>query len=101
MTRVRRAAAGEGPHQESEIEAANVHEQALQDVRVPSQMRASHPTGFVEMRIWALQSLASAPLQPPSARATNPSTIGIDGVAGGGLLLPVPPSAIGLGDVGP
>lgn len=33
--------AEEAPHQESEIEAP---EQALQDVRVPPQMRAAHPT---------------------------------------------------------
>src|SRR6187431_409816 len=55
----RRADTNEGPHQESEIEAADVHKQALQDVRVPPQMRASHPTGVVEMRIRALPSLAS------------------------------------------
>src|SRR4051812_41882747 len=71
----RRAEADNRPHQEAEIEAADVHEQALQDVRVPPQMRASHPPGFVKMRIRAFQSLASATLQPPPARATNASTI--------------------------
>src|SRR5687767_12239647 len=58
----RRADAGEGPHQEAEIEATDVHEQTLQDVGVPPQMCASHPTGFIEMRIRPLQPLASAPL---------------------------------------
>src|SRR5215204_5894800 len=69
----RRADADERPHQESEIEATDVHEQTLQDVRVPPQMRASHRTGFVEMRVWALQSLASATLQRQPAPATNAS----------------------------
>src|SRR5215210_7536967 len=76
------ADADEGPHQESEIEAADVYEEPFQDVRVPTQMRAPQAAGLVEMRIRALQSFASATLQRPPSRATNASTIRIHGVAG-------------------
>jgi len=64
-----RADADEGAHQESRIEAPDVHEQTLQDVRVPQRIGTAHPASLVEMRIGALQSLVAAPLQRPPARA--------------------------------
>ena len=80
--------ADEGAHQEPEIEAADVHEQPLQNVRVAAEMRAPHAPGLVEMRVRAFQVLAPSPQQGQAPRAVDASTIRIDRVAGGRLLLP-------------
>ena len=34
-------------HREPQVEAATMNQQALQDVLVSAQMRASHPPGFI------------------------------------------------------
>jgi hypothetical protein len=34
-----------GAHEQTEIEAPDMHEQALQDVRVAAKMRTTHPAG--------------------------------------------------------
>src|SRR5438874_1978330 len=72
-----RADTDEGPHQESQIEAAAVDKESFQDVVVPSQMRAPHATGLVEMRVRAFQSLAAAPLQGAATRPANASAVGV------------------------
>ena len=64
-----RADADERPHQEAQVESADVHDEPFQDVRVAAQMGAPHPPGFVEMRVRAFQTLTAAPLQRPAARA--------------------------------
>src|SRR5688572_4948408 len=74
------ADADEGPHHEAQVEAAAVDEESFQDVRVASQVRASHRAGLVEMRIRALQALATAPLQGAPTGAANTSTVGVHGV---------------------
>ncbi len=49
------------PHEQPEIGATDVHEQALQDVGMAAQMYPPHPPGFVEMRVGTFQQLASLP----------------------------------------
>src|SRR5215212_5935330 len=61
-----RADADEGPHQESQVEATDVHEEPFQDVRVAAKMRPPHSTGFIEMGVRSFQSLTAAPLQRQS-----------------------------------
>ena len=80
----------ERPHEEAQVEAADVDQQPFQDVRVPAQMRAPHPARLVEMRIRAFQPLAASPLQGVPARAADAPTIRIHRVARRRLLLPVP-----------
>jgi len=82
----RRAAADQVAHDEPEIEASRMNQQTLEDVRVAAQMRAAHPTGVVEIREGAFDTLAPLTHQAPAARPTNPSTIGIHQVPGCGLL---------------
>jgi len=83
--------ADEGPHQESQIEAADVHEQTLQDVRVAPEMCPSHAAGLVEMRVRPFQAFTPSPQQGESTRAVNAPTIrihrgfGCDGPHEGGL----------------
>ena len=60
----RRPDARQLPHQQPEIEAADVHEQPLQDVVVSAQMHPPHPPGLVEMRVGALEPLPALPQQP-------------------------------------
>ena len=73
----RRAAADQVAHDEPEIEAPRMNQQALEDIGVAAQMRAAHPTGVVEMREGAFDPLAPLTHQAPAARATNPPPIGI------------------------
>ena len=82
----RRAAADQVAHDEPEIEAARMNQQALEDIGVAAQMRAAHPTGVVEMGEGAFDPLASLTHQAPAARATNPPPIGIHRGLGCGLL---------------
>ncbi len=77
----RRADADQVPHEQAEIEAAGMNQQALQNVVVAAQMHATHPAGLVEMREGAFQPLAALPQQAPAARAANASTIAIHRVA--------------------
>ena len=58
-----RADARQLPHEQPEIGATDVHEQALQDVGMATQMHPTHPPGFVEMRVGTFQQLASLPQQ--------------------------------------
>jgi hypothetical protein len=73
----RLAATNQVAHDEPEIEAARMNQQTLEDIGVAAQMRAAHPTGVVEMREGAFDSLAPLTHQAPAARATNPPPIGI------------------------
>ena len=77
------------PHEQPEIGATDVHEQALQDVGMATQMHPTHPPGFVEMRVGTFQQLASLPQQLLPAGSPNPSAIGIHRLLGRRLPLPV------------
>ena len=50
----------EAPHPETEIGCTGVHEQSLQDVLVSADVRATHATGFVEMRAVAFEQFAAS-----------------------------------------
>ena len=63
-----RADATQGAHEEAHVEPADVDAHPFQDIRVPPQMRAAHPTGVVEMRVRAFPSLTPAPLQGTPTR---------------------------------
>jgi hypothetical protein len=76
----RRADADQVAHDEPEIEAARMNQQALEDIRVAAQMRAKHPTRVVEMREGAFDPLASLTHQATAAGSTNPPPIGYTGV---------------------
>jgi hypothetical protein len=65
----RRAAADQVAHDEPEIEAARMNQQALEDIRVAAQMRAPHPTRVVEMREGAGDSDDSVYHRPVFLRA--------------------------------
>src|SRR5574339_754095 len=90
----RRADAEERAHQEAQVEAADVYEEALRDVRVAPQVRAAHPAGLVEMGVGPLQVFAPATLQPTAARPADPPAVRIDRVARIGLPAPAARSAI-------
>ena len=95
----RRADARQVPHEQPEIDAADLDEQPFQDVGMPAQMDAAHPAGLVEMRVGPFQQLAPLPQQPFPARAADPPPVGIHRVPRRRLALPVPPAAIRLRDV--
>jgi hypothetical protein len=87
-------------HDEPEIEATRLNQQAFQDVGVTAQMRAAHAAGVVEMREGALDLLAALAHQSPSAWAANPPAIGIHRRLGGRLLRPVASPPIGFRHIG-
>ena len=78
LAAARRAAAEHGPHQHAEIEPAGVHEQPLEDVPMPAQMRAAQPTGVVEMREGALDRFAASPHELATADTAHATTIVVD-----------------------
>ena len=72
----RRADARQLPHEQPEIEAADLHEHALQDVGMPAQMHAAHPSGLIEMRVGTFQPLGTHEpsdliVRPAQTRATT------------------------------
>ena len=58
----RRPDAEQLPHEQPEIQAADLQEQALEDVAVSAQVHAAHPSGCVEMRIGTFEAF-TAPTQ--------------------------------------
>ena len=71
----RRADADQVTWDEPEIEAICMNQEALQDVRAPAQMRATHAVRVVEMREGAFDSFAAPVHQASAAWFTNPATI--------------------------
>src|SRR5437867_2286111 len=69
------------PHPQPEIEGTRVHEQPLEHVLVPADVRASQSTGLVQMRTWSLEQFTAFPKEPFSAIAADPTSIRIDRVA--------------------
>ena len=76
------------PHEQPQVDAADLHEQPFQDVGMPAQMDAAHPAGLVEMRVGPFQPFAPLPQQPFPARAADPPTVGTRRVPRGRLALP-------------
>ena len=64
----RRAGAGQVAHEEPQVEAADLHEQTLQDVSVAALVQAAHPVSLIELGVGAFQSLTALPQQPLAAR---------------------------------
>src|SRR5438045_5611575 len=73
----RRADANQVTHDEPEVEATGMNQEALQNVRVTPQVRPPHPTGVIEMRKRTLDPLAALAHQSASPSAANASAIGI------------------------
>jgi hypothetical protein len=96
-----RRAAADQVHDEPEIEAARMNQQALEDIGVAAQMRAAHPPGVVELREGAFDQLASLTHQARAARATNPPPIGIHRGLGRGRPRPIAATTVRLRDVRP
>src|ERR1019366_6807315 len=67
----RRADAEQVAHDESEIEAPRMNQQALEDIGGAAQMRAAHPAGGVKMREGPCDPLAPLTHQATAARSTN------------------------------
>ena len=95
----RRTDARQLPHEQPQIEAADVHEQPFQDVGMPAQMHAAHTAGVIEMGVRPFQQFAPLPQQPFPARASDPPPISIHRVPCRGLALPPTPAAVRLRDV--
>ena len=82
----RRAAADQVAHDEPEIEAPRMDQQALEDIGVTAQVGAAHTPSVIEMRKGAFDPLAPLTHQVPAARSTDPPPIGIHQGLGCGLL---------------
>ena len=55
----RRADARQTSHEQAEIQAAGVHQEALADVGVPPQMHPAQAPGLVEMGVGSLEAFAA------------------------------------------
>ena len=94
-----RADADQLTHEQSEIEAGRVDQQSRPNVPVPSKVHAAHAAGLIEMRKRSFQPFAAQPEEPLTARAANAPSIAVHSVACVGVLLPIPSSPIGFGDI--
>src|ERR1700732_2126379 len=97
----RRADAEQVAHEQPEIEAPGMNQQALEDIGVAAQIRAAHPTGVVEMREGAFDPLAPLTHQATAAWATKPPPVGIYRGLGRWLLGPIAAPAVRLRDLRP
>ena len=88
-------------HDEPEIEATRMNQEALQDVRVAAQMGAPHPARVVEMRKRAFDPFAALAHQAAAASPPHPATIAIHRRPGLGILRPITSPPVRLGHVGP
>ena len=68
-------------HEQSQIQTADVHQQAPEDVPMAAQMEPAQSAGFVEMRVGRFKSFAALAQQPLAAGTLNPSPIAIHRVA--------------------
>src|SRR4030095_8993106 len=67
----RRAATEHLPHENSEIEAARVNQQAFEDVRMSPQMSAAHRAGVVHVSEGSFHVLAAATQQALAAGSAH------------------------------
>ena len=88
-------------HDEPEIEATRMNQEALQDVRVAAQMGAPHPARVVEMRKRAFDPFAALAHQAAAASSPHPATIARHRRPGLGILRPITSPPVRLGHVGP
>ena len=88
-------------HDEPEIEATRMNQEALQDVGVAAQMGAPHPARVVEMRKRAFDPFAALAHQAAAASSPHPATIAIHRRPGLGILRPITSPPVRLGHVGP
>ena len=65
----RRPDAEQLPHEQPEIQAADLQEQALEDVAVSAQVHAAHPSGCVEMRMGTFEAFTAPTLAMIKRRA--------------------------------
>jgi len=64
----RRADTDHRAHEQPEIEGAGMDQQSFSNVRVPAEMHAAHPAGFIEMGKRSFQALPAEP-RPRRRRA--------------------------------
>ena len=88
-------------HDEPEIEATRMNQEALQDVGVAAQMGAPHPARVVEMRKRAFDPFAALAHQAAAASSPHPATVAIHRRLGLGILRPITSPPVRLGHVGP
>ena len=90
----RRADARQAAKDQAEIEAADVHQEALPDVGVPPQMYPAQAPGLVEMGVGSFEPFAALAQQPPTAGPPDPPPVRIHGVTGGVLAAPASPATV-------
>src|SRR5206468_5270036 len=83
------------------VDAAGMNQQPLEDVLVPSQMRATHAARVVDVRERTLDPLAALAHQAPSASSTYPAAIAIHRRLRLRLVRPIASAAVRLRDVCP
>ena len=97
----RRTDARQLPHEQPEVEATDVHEQAFEDIGMAAQMHPAHAPGLVEMRVGPFHPFAALPQQALSTITSNPPPVGIHRFLGCRLALPLAPTAIRLRHIAP
>src|SRR5262245_2291366 len=93
----RGAATAPLPHQQAEIEATGVDQQAFEDVVVPAQVGATHPARVIDMRKRAFEVLAASAQQPLATRPAHAPMIAVDGPFGVRSGRPPAAAAVRLG----
>src|SRR6185436_4138321 len=93
------ADAEEPAHQDPEVQSCVVNQNALQNVRTPSEVEPPEMPGLVGMCEGPLQPFTSSSQQPATSIASNASAVAVDGMSSSCLVLPAAPTSGWLRDV--
>src|ERR1035437_5478797 len=87
--------------QKPQVESRRVNDQALENVLVATQVRAAHPTGFVQVGVAAFHPFPTQALQTLAPRAADSPAVRGHGLLGFSLTFPATRSTIRLRHVRP
>ena len=95
----RRAHAEARPHQQAQVEPADVHQEPLEDVLMPAQVRPPHRPGLKRVREGPFEQLPTRPEQCLATAPTDATAVGVHGVPFGRFVRPVAAPTVGLRNV--
>ncbi len=86
-------------HDQSQVEAADVHEHPLENIQVSAQVSSSHAAGFQSVSEAPFDQLAAFAHQPLATLAADAPAIGVHRVTLVAIAFPIPTAVFGLAHV--
>src|SRR5690606_24879455 len=89
----------ESAHEQAQVDAGDMDQEALEDVVVVPQVSPAHPTSFECVGKGPFEQLSASSQKLLAALSSDTPTVGVDSLALRFLVLPAPLSAVGFRDV--